>query len=171
MSTQVPHRLIGRVQDLHLHLRSLDADFVVWVHKSWSFCLSWCRLSTTKVAKLARTTKHNHKNCTTIKMSHHNPILKWLCPLSPWVRQRHLQILASGLPMGIHRVWAMGFTLAAIGSLVWGTKMQPIKNWERDGVLALGGRSFMILPNNQPIVNVSSSGNVGEEARLGQNVW
>ncbi len=76
--TQVPHLQIAMVWDLHLHPRSLGADFVVWVCKSWPFCLGWCRLSTNKVANLLKSQNTQPQKYTTIKMNRHHPTLQWL---------------------------------------------------------------------------------------------
>ncbi len=42
---------------------------------------------------------------------------------------------------------------------------------ERGGALALGGRRFININNNQMEDGVNVKGCAGEEARLGQNVW
>ncbi len=85
-------------------------------------------------------TTHNTHNRTT-KMDHCRPTLQRLCPLSPWVGQRHQQLMAPPLPMGPCKACTIGLGSAAVGSPVWGTKAaSPIKNREDGRVLALGGR-------------------------------
>jgi hypothetical protein len=44
-------------------------------------------------------------------------------------------------------------------------------NGERGGTLALGGRRFININNNQMEDDVNVRGCIGEEARPGQNVW
>ncbi len=46
-----------------------------------------------------------------------------------------------------------------------------MNNRERGGALALGGRRFININNNQMKDGVDIRGCVGEEARLGRNVW
>ncbi len=43
-------------------------------------------------------------------------------------------------PRSVRRSQAVGLALAIVDSLVWGTKMAPIKKRERDGAQAFGGR-------------------------------
>jgi hypothetical protein len=84
-------------------------------------------------------TTHN-THIRTTKMDHWRPTLQWLCPLSPWVGQRHQQLMAPPLPMGPYKARAIGLGGAAVGSPVWGTNTaSPIKNKEEGGALALGG--------------------------------
>jgi hypothetical protein len=47
--------------------------------------------------------------------------------LSPWVNQRHQQIMVPPLPDTIRRPRAVGLVLAVVGLLAWGGKMRGIK--------------------------------------------
>jgi hypothetical protein len=47
--------------------------------------------------------------------------------LSPWVEQRHHQIMAPPLPNAILRLQAIGLALAVVGLLAWGGKMRGNK--------------------------------------------
>ncbi len=46
-----------------------------------------------------------------------------------------------------------------------------MNNRERGGALALGGRHFININNNQMEDGVDIRGCIGEEARPGRNVW
>ncbi len=72
--------------------------------------------------------------------------------------------MAPPLPMVPCKARAIGLGSAAVGSLVWGIAMQPIKNREGGGVLALGGRRFVNRHNNQPKVGGSIRGDNRGEA-------
>ena len=48
-------------------------------------------------------------------------------PLPPWVGQRHHQLMAPPLPIGLCKVRAVGLGGAAVGSLVWGANARLIK--------------------------------------------
>ncbi len=74
------------------------------------------------------------------------------------------------LPYTIRRRRAVGLALAVVGLLAWGGEMRGIKNRERGGFLALGGRRIKCLNNNQMGDGDDVRGCVGEEARLGRNV-
>jgi hypothetical protein len=50
-------------------------------------------------------------------------------------------------------------------------KRNPLKNRERGGVSALGGRRLNIQSNNQPKVRNPVGGDIWEGARPGWNVW
>jgi hypothetical protein len=50
-------------------------------------------------------------------------------------------------------------------------KLEAANNRERGGALALGGRRFNKINNNQMEDGVDMKGCIGEEARLGRNVW
>ena len=52
-----------------------------------------------------------------------------------------------------------------------GVELIDKKNREMGGPLALGGRRFKCLNNNQMGDGDNVRGCVGEEARLGRNVW
>ena len=69
-------------------------------------------------------TKHIHKHITATNKISHSPYLtiQWLCPLSLWVGQRHLQIMAPPLPYTILSPRAVGIVLAVVGLLAWGEK-------------------------------------------------
>ena len=47
--------------------------------------------------------------------------------LSPWVEQRHHQIMAPPLPDTIRRRRAVGLALAVVGLLAWGGEMRGIE--------------------------------------------
>ncbi len=62
--------------------------------------------------------------------------------------------------------------LAVLGLLAWGGQNERHRNIERGGsALALGGRRFKCLNNNQMGDGDEVRGCVVEEARLGWNVW
>ena len=48
-------------------------------------------------------------------------------PLSPWLGQRHNQLMVPPLYIGLRKARAIGLGSAAVGSLVWGTNASPIK--------------------------------------------
>ena len=97
------------------------------------------------------TTNNNQNECR------HPTILQRLCPLSPWLWQRRQQLMAPPLPMGPCKARTIGLGSATAGSLVWGTNASPIKNWVKDGALALGGRHLIKqTPNNLSRVRESS---------------
>jgi hypothetical protein len=60
--------------------------------------------------------------------------------LPPWVGQRHHQIMAPPLPIGLRKAHVIGLGGTTVGSLVWGTNASLIKNREEDGAMALGDR-------------------------------
>ena len=68
---------------------------------------------------------------TTTHNNQHEPPLPYppaaLPSLSPWVEQRHHQIMAHLLPKAIRRPRAVGLALAVVGLLAWGGKMRGIK--------------------------------------------
>ena len=66
--------------------------------------------------------------------------------------------MVSPLPNTMRRPRAVGLAFAVVGLLVWGVAMQPIKDREGGGVLALGGRRLMEKYNNQPKVGGSGRG-------------
>jgi hypothetical protein len=71
---------------------------------------------------------HNPQQTThKTKMDHCHPTLQQLCPLSPWVGQRHQQLMALLLPMGSCKARAIGLGGAAVGSPVWSANTSPIK--------------------------------------------
>jgi hypothetical protein len=124
------------------------------------------------ISKLG-TTSHNTTQHTTTNISRCHPTLQQLCPLSPWIGQRHPQIIAPSLPMGPLQAPSAGFALAMAGSLVWGNKTRHIKI-QRDsggGALTLGGCWLAKKSNNQPIVGRINIRDDGEGARLGRSVW
>jgi hypothetical protein len=49
--------------------------------------------------------------------------------------------------------------------------MRGTKNRERGSALALGGRHFISISNNQMADGVDIRGCIGGEVRLGCNVW
>ena len=74
--------------------------------------------------------------------------------------------MAPPLPMGPCKARTIRLGGDAVGSFVWGAKKSPVKNREKDGASALGGRRLIKqTPNNQPRVRGSSRGDVGEKAR------
>ena len=80
--------------------------------------------------------------------------------------------MAPPLPDTIRRRRAVGLALAVVGLLAWGGEMRGIEKIERGGsALALGGRHCKCLNNNQMGDGDDVRGCVGEEARLGRNVW
>jgi hypothetical protein len=60
-------------------------------------------------------------------------------PLSPWVGQRHHQIMVLPLPIDLHKARTVGLGGAAVGSLLFGAPTQAPSKKEEGGVLALGG--------------------------------
>jgi hypothetical protein len=79
--------------------------------------------------------------------------------------------MASPLPDTIRRRRAVGLALAVVG-LRLGGRNERHRKIERGGsALALGGRRFNCLNNNQMGDGEDVRGCVGEEARLGRNVW
>ncbi len=79
--------------------------------------------------------------------------------------------MAPPLPNAMHRPRPVGVALAVIGLLAWGGDIRGSNNRERGGALALGGRHFIKINNNQMEDGVDMKGCVGEEARPGRNVW
>jgi len=77
------------------------------------------------------------KRCTQPQTQHTNTQQpKWAAaalpssgfgPLPPWVGQRRHQIMAPPLPMVPCKARTIGLGGAAVGSPVWGAKMQPIE--------------------------------------------
>ncbi len=116
------------------------------------------------------------ENTTTTHNNQHEPPPPYpfsgFGPLSPWQHPTWTQILVPLLPMGPLMVRCVGCTLAALLSFVWGTKMQPIKNREREGVSAFGGHLLVGQHNNQPKFGVRGRRDIGEGAQPGQKcVW
>jgi hypothetical protein len=73
--------------------------------------------------------------------------------------------------MGPLQAPGAGFVHAMAGSLVWDEFLIHIKNREMGGALALGGRRFLNIYNNQMEVGIRGGLYIGEDARLGWNVW
>jgi hypothetical protein len=131
-------------------------------------------LYSTKWVKLGYSTA-SHNPTQPHRNNQHGPLQPYppaaLPSLSPWVEQRHHKILVPPLPYTICRPRAVGLVLAVIGFLAWGGKVRGIKK-KRDGsALALGGHRFKCINNKQMADGVNIRGCVGEEARLGWNVW
>ncbi len=115
-------------------LGRFGGTFMLWLHKSWQFCLCQHQFSTTPVAKrpLEHNTKHKHTKHTTTNMSRHCPTLQRLCHLSPWQHPPWTHILAPLIPKGPYKARSVMCALVAVCSFVWGAKMQHIKN-DREG--------------------------------------
>ncbi len=64
-----------------------------------------------------------------------------------------------------------GLRLLLLVCLLGEAKYEAANNRERGGTLALGGRRFIKINNNQMEDSVDMKGCVGEEARPGPNVW
>ncbi len=122
------------------------------------------------VAKL-ETTSHNTTQHTTTNMSRYHPNLQWLCPISPWIRQRHPQIIAPSLPMSLLQAPSTGFALATAGFLVWGNDTKHIKKQTDRGGIGLRWLLFGNKNNNQHIVGGNDRRDDGEGARLGCSIW
>jgi hypothetical protein len=76
------------------------------------------------------------------------------------------------LPDTIRRLRAVGLVLAVVGLLAWGGANERHQKIERGGsAVALGGRHFLFINNNQMADGVDVRGCVREEARLGWNMW
>jgi hypothetical protein len=60
-------------------------------------------------------------------MSHATLPQAALPSLSPWLEQRHDQIMAPLLPNAIRRPRAIGLALAVVGLLAWGGEMRGIE--------------------------------------------
>jgi hypothetical protein len=73
--------------------------------------------------------------------------------------------------MGPYKARGIGVLWPLFYPLFGAPKCNPLKNRERDEVLALGGRCLDIKCNNQLKVGISSGGDFIEEMQLGQNVW
>jgi hypothetical protein len=74
--------------------------------------------------------------------------------------------------MSVRRSQAIRLALAAVGLLAWVGQNERHRKIERGGsALALGGRRFKCLNNNQMGDGVDIRGCIGEEVRLGRNVW
>ena len=72
----------------------------------------------------------------------------------------------------MRRSQAVRLALAVVGLLTWGGQNERHRKIERGGsALALGGRRFKCLNNNQMGDGDDVRGCVGEEVRLGRNVW
>jgi hypothetical protein len=76
---------------------------MIWLRKSWPFCLSQCWFSTSIVAKSCSssqntTTKHNTQHTQQPTWAA-PPYSQRLCPLSPWQHPPRTQITAPRLPM------------------------------------------------------------------------
>ena len=74
--------------------------------------------------------------------------------------------------MSVRRLQAVRLALAVIGLLAWGGQNERHQKIERGGsALALGGHHFKCLNNNQMGDGDGVGGCIGEEVRLGQNMW
>ncbi len=172
-SKRVQHLWMMTSLHIQSYLGCLRADYVIWVHKSWPFCLGECWHSTGMVAKVAPHTKRNHKHAQNTKQS------TWaaaaaLCSgfaLSPWKGQRHpkssrrcsLWVRCRRPALCLCTQWLV---------LLFGMNFEATsKNRETGGVLALGGRRSINTYNNQMEVGVQGGGYIEEEARPGWNVW
>jgi hypothetical protein len=71
----------------------------------------------------------------------------------------------------IKRAQAFEFTLAGVRSLVWGSKQNTAKNRDRGMVMTLDGHHSIEGHNNQLENSGGGGGGIGEEARLGKNLW
>ncbi len=79
--------------------------------------------------------------------------------------------MAPPLPNTIRRPRAVKLVLTVVGLLAWRGEMRGTKNRERGSALALGGRHFISISNNQMADGVDIRGCIGGEVRLGCNVW
>jgi len=72
----------------------------------------------------------------------------------------------------VRRLQAVRLALAVVGLLAWGGQNERHRKIKRGGsALALGGRHFKCLNNNQTGYGDDVRGCVEEEVRLGRNVW
>jgi len=75
-------------------------------------------------------------------------------------------------PTSVRRSQAVRLALAVLGLLAWGGQNERHRKIERGGsALALGGRRFKCSNNNQMGDRDDVRGCVGEEVRLGWNMW
>jgi hypothetical protein len=72
--------------------------------------------------------------------------------------------------MGLLLVPSAGFAHATAGSLVWDNFLSHINNREIGGALALGGRCFINIFNNQMEVGIRGRRYIEEDTRPGQNM-
>ncbi len=99
-------------------------------------------------------TMHKHKN----NKSHHHPTPHQLITVHPWHHLPQPLLMAPPLPMSPYQAPCAGSTPAAAVYVVGAPKCDPSKKRERDNTLALGGRRFTIITNNQLIFRVSNRG-------------
>ncbi len=98
------------------------------------------------------------------------PYPQQLCPISPWQHLPWPQIMVPRLLTSLLQAPGSGLALTTAGSLGWDAKLICIKNRERDGSLALGGRHLVIRHNNQPIVGGSNGMDDGEDGWPGWSI-
>ncbi len=158
---------------IYLYLGSLGAGFVIWVHKSWPFCLDWCWLSNSMVAKscshIQSTTTNTH---TTIKMSSSCCPIQQLCSLSLDRAAVPPNLGAVAPQKSIERARKPSNLCSLVSDhLFGGCKQNTSKNTERGGVLALDGCHLIEGHKNQLKVSSGGGRGIGEEAQQGENVW
>ena len=74
--------------------------------------------------------------------------------------------------MSVRRLQAIRLALAVVGLLAWGGQNERHRKIERGGsALAIGGRCFKCSNNNKMGNGDEVRGCIGEEVRLGWNVW
>ncbi len=131
---------------IQLYLGCLLADFVIWVRKSWLFCLGWCWLSTGKVAKSC---SHTQNTTTNTRTTHNNQNKQ---PLPPYpAALLSLHELGSSAPKSLQGccVWVRCRCPALDLRTRWLVPLSGInfqatsKNREIGGALALDGRRFI----------------------------
>ena len=73
--------------------------------------------------------------------------------------------------MGPYKARGIGVLWPLFYPLFGAPKCNPLKNRERDWVLALGGHLLIGQHNNQPKVSICGRRDIGEGAQPGRNMW
>ena len=134
---------------INLHLGHLLMHFLLWVKKNWQFWLAqtWLFYIAKKLLDPKTQPQNTHRNQNEPTAT----IPSTSFDLSPWQHLPRTQILAPPIPIGQGQARGVGFSLSAIGSLVWVAKKRPIKK-QRDGQ-GLGLRWPRIDNDNQQSTN------------------
>ncbi len=138
---------------------------MIWLHKSQPFCLGWCWLSTSKVAKSTQTTKHTtqHNNQNEQPLSSPPAALPLISVDRAAAPPTHGATAPYGSVDGaMHRVRSCRSPFTCSG-----LRNAAHQKIERDGPLALDGRCLIRGHNNQPKVSGSNGLEVGRMRNRG----
>jgi len=120
-----------------------------------------------RVAKRPLATKTQNTKHTTTNMSRRHPTSQRLCPLPPWLGQRHPPCMARQPSMIPYEATVVRFGGTMVGLLVWGVPHNTRRKIERWTFLGLNSFTIMGLGRNEKLTprRISMVGVVDEFCR------